>query len=112
VIAADVILKSSDLADVYYLGVGKTVACLGPLLQRPSENPRATLLTMFMGAVGEAERLRVNDNPTKRDHIHRAYAKLVQYESMVRLYQTPIVCEHMLHGAVQHVRDHESLFEE
>lgn len=28
---------------------------LGPLLQKPSENPHATLVTLFMNAIAEAE---------------------------------------------------------
>lgn len=33
-----------------------TVGLLGPLLQKPAENPHATLVTLFMNAVAETDR--------------------------------------------------------
>lgn len=36
-----------------YLGVQRTLAILSPLLQERTENPHATLITLFMNAVGE-----------------------------------------------------------
>jgi hypothetical protein len=109
-----VILQVSNLSDLYYLGVDKTVSCLGPLLQRPSDNPHATLLTLFMGAVGEAERLRApsSTDTTKKDELRRGLESLVQYQSMGKLYQTPAVFDRMIDGALNHVRDHKYLFEE
>ncbi|KAK5701102.1 hypothetical protein LTR17_022899 [Elasticomyces elasticus] len=46
-------IEVSNIADVGYLGLGRTVGYLGPLLQRPQENPHVTLITLFMNAMGE-----------------------------------------------------------
>ena len=46
-------LQVSNISDAGYMGIGKTVAYLTPLLQHPSKNSHATLLTLFMNAVAE-----------------------------------------------------------
>lgn len=45
----------SNISDAGYLGVHKTIFHMVPLLQPPSQNPHATLITLFMNAVPEAE---------------------------------------------------------
>ena len=46
-------LKVANICDSGYLGIYKTLAGLGPLLQRPRDNPHASLLGVFMNAVME-----------------------------------------------------------
>ncbi|KAK5133101.1 hypothetical protein LTR08_008211 [Meristemomyces frigidus] len=46
-------VEVSNICDRNYLGCAKTVASLGPLLQRPHTNTHATLLMLFMNAVPE-----------------------------------------------------------
>ncbi|KAK0257347.1 hypothetical protein LTR29_005146 [Friedmanniomyces endolithicus] len=44
-------IEVSNIVDVAYLGIGRTLDLLGPLLQPQSVNPHATMLTLFMNAV-------------------------------------------------------------
>lgn len=46
-------LQTSNICDVGYVGPAQTVQLFGPLLQKPSENPHATLVTPFMNAIGK-----------------------------------------------------------
>ncbi|KAK3615501.1 hypothetical protein LTR22_027412 [Elasticomyces elasticus] len=72
-------IEVSNIADVGYLGLGRTVGYLGPLLQRPQENLHATLITLFMNAIGET----VSDSEQMR--IVKAEMKQVlQYRSLIR----------------------------
>lgn len=43
----------SNIADRGYLGVHRTIYLMIPLLQAPSLNPHATLITLFMNVVEE-----------------------------------------------------------
>lgn len=45
--------QTSNIADVTYLGPHHTVCLLSPLLEPPSRNPHATLVTLFMNAAPE-----------------------------------------------------------
>lgn len=111
--ATDVfILWVSNICDLYYLGTEKTVSSLSPLLQKPSVNPHATLLTLFMCAAGEVQRMRNASAAAQREYERIGAAKLSQYQIMVKLLRTRPVFNAMMHGALYHVRDHESLFEE
>lgn len=40
----------ANVCDVSYLGCARSLVDLSPLLQRPSENPHATILMLFMNA--------------------------------------------------------------
>ncbi|KAK0323254.1 hypothetical protein LTR82_005614 [Friedmanniomyces endolithicus] len=44
-------IEVSNIVDVAYLGIGRTLDLLGTLLQPQSVNPHATMLTLFMNAV-------------------------------------------------------------
>jgi len=44
-------LQTSNISDEGFLGMRCTVSVLSPLLQRPSENPHATLITSLVNAV-------------------------------------------------------------
>ncbi|KAK5735629.1 hypothetical protein LTR17_007980 [Elasticomyces elasticus] len=44
-------VEVANIVDRGYLGIINTLHCLGPLLQNPSDNPHATMLTLFMNAV-------------------------------------------------------------
>ncbi|KAK1055362.1 hypothetical protein LTR12_013176 [Friedmanniomyces endolithicus] len=46
-------IEVSNIVDGAYLGIEKTLGLLGPLLQPPSVNPHAAMLTLFMNAVPE-----------------------------------------------------------
>nr|OQO25304.1 hypothetical protein B0A51_13954 [Rachicladosporium sp. CCFEE 5018] len=46
----------SNITDVGYLGMLRTAACLGPLLDAPADNPYSTLISAFLNAVDETER--------------------------------------------------------
>lgn len=46
-------LQTSNICDLGYVGPAQTVQLLGPLLQKPSENPHATLVTSFMNAIDQ-----------------------------------------------------------
>jgi hypothetical protein len=112
-LSADVpALQVSNICDFYYLGTEKTVSSLGPLLQKSSVNPHATLLMLFMCAAGEAYRIRTASAAAQREHERIGAIKLAQYQIMQRLFKTRSVFNAMIHGAHYHVRDHESLFEE
>jgi hypothetical protein len=43
----------SNIADSGYLGPVKTLETFSPLLKQPSQNPHATLITLFLNAVDE-----------------------------------------------------------
>lgn len=43
----------SNISDAGYLGIAKVAGFLGPLLQDPTDNKHATLITLFMNAVQE-----------------------------------------------------------
>lgn len=44
-------------------GIGRTLQLMMPLLKQPSDNPHATLITLFMGAVGRT----INDSDRERE---------------------------------------------
>lgn len=90
----------------------KTVSCLGPLLQKPSVNPHATLLTSFMSATLETYReLRAVDTVARKGYERAATGKLEHYQSVMRLVTKLEVFRPMIYVAFQQVLDHESLFE-
>lgn len=47
-------IEVSNVADLCFLGLEKTLRSFGPLLKHPAVNPHATLITMFMTAVLQA----------------------------------------------------------
>ncbi|EXK76747.1 hypothetical protein FOQG_18522 [Fusarium oxysporum f. sp. raphani 54005] len=46
-------IEVSNISDGGYLGIHQTVGIMSPLLQAPSNNPHATLITLFMNVVDE-----------------------------------------------------------
>ena len=46
-------IETANIADTVYCRLDQTLEHLSPLLQKPSENRHATMLTLFMNAVGE-----------------------------------------------------------
>lgn len=44
----------SNITDLGYVGLPKTLALLSPLLQNRAANPHVTMITLFMNAVGMA----------------------------------------------------------
>ncbi|KAF5723855.1 hypothetical protein FMUND_1463 [Fusarium mundagurra] len=46
-------IEVSNISDGGYLGIRSTVAMMAPLLRKPSINPHATLVTLFMNMVDE-----------------------------------------------------------
>lgn len=46
-------IEVSNICDAGYLGYAKTLYSLGPLLQKKSTNPHATLIMLFMNAIEE-----------------------------------------------------------
>lgn len=46
-------VEASNISNYYYLDPGATVRLLAPLLEKPSANPYATLINLFMNAVHE-----------------------------------------------------------
>jgi hypothetical protein len=48
-------IQTSNISDGHFIGPHRTVRLLGPLLQTPAQNPHATLITLFMNAVVEAD---------------------------------------------------------
>ncbi|KAK2829922.1 hypothetical protein FQN49_007126 [Arthroderma sp. PD_2] len=44
-------IEVSNISDVFWLGIPRTLGLMMPLLQTPLENPHATLITLFMNAV-------------------------------------------------------------
>ncbi|CAK4027567.1 Hypothetical predicted protein [Lecanosticta acicola] len=65
-------IETSNIADRAYLGTARTVGLLGPLLQKPADNPYATLITSYMNAV---EEVCLQDGKTSQTDI----AKVFQY---------------------------------
>jgi hypothetical protein len=59
-------IEVSNISDGGYLGIHQTVGIMSPLLQAPSINPYATLVTLFMNVVDE--------NMTQRDQMADATA--------------------------------------
>jgi hypothetical protein len=47
------LFKVGNIGDTAYLGIEETLKTFGTLLQPPSVNPYATLITMFLNAVTE-----------------------------------------------------------
>ncbi|KAL5342064.1 hypothetical protein BJX70DRAFT_386470 [Aspergillus crustosus] len=71
-------IEVSNISDIGWLGIHKTLGCMVPLLQRLSENPHATLITLFMNAVqqtmpvGDHERRsRVDSIGAEATHLRR-----------------------------------------
>ncbi|KAF4339369.1 hypothetical protein FBEOM_6783 [Fusarium beomiforme] len=46
-------IEVSNASDAAYLGIPRTIILMAPLLRPPTENPRATLITLFMNAITE-----------------------------------------------------------
>jgi hypothetical protein len=65
-----------------------------------------------MCAAGEVQRMRNASAAAQREYERIGANKLIQYQIMVKLLRTRPVFNAMMHGALYHVRDHESLFEE
>lgn len=65
----------SNICDEGWLGTDRTVSLLGPLLQKPSEKPHATLLLLYMNAVMEAH----TQNHTSME---KSTEKLMQYKTI------------------------------
>ncbi|KAK7973521.1 trehalose-phosphatase [Apiospora saccharicola] len=57
-------IETSNIADLAYLNPVGAVSRLGPLLKPPSENPHATLITLFINAVHDIAALSGVDNHT------------------------------------------------
>ena len=53
----------SNISDAAYLGPTRTLAILTPLLRSPAENPKATIITLFMNAIDET----LTDDDRMRD---------------------------------------------
>ncbi|OJJ76995.1 hypothetical protein ASPBRDRAFT_49989 [Aspergillus brasiliensis CBS 101740] len=47
-------IEVSNISDQGYLGIHKTLRAMVPLLQKPVDNPHATLITLFLNAVKES----------------------------------------------------------
>lgn len=56
-------LQVSNIADVGFLGIHRTLECMIPLLQVPLVNPHATLITLLMNAVDEPKIMDRVDGP-------------------------------------------------
>lgn len=63
----------ANISDAGYVGCAKTVAYLAPLLQSPTTNPHATLITFFMNAVQEMV------GPDAREDLEQEVRKLAKY---------------------------------
>ncbi|RYP39103.1 hypothetical protein DL766_000559 [Monosporascus sp. MC13-8B] len=73
----------SNICDMGYLGIDTTLKTFAPLLQLPSVNEYATLVTLFMNAVAEmrmmaASTLPFIDYPFREDH-REQMKKVLQY---------------------------------
>ncbi|EME83216.1 uncharacterized protein MYCFIDRAFT_45968 [Pseudocercospora fijiensis CIRAD86] len=60
-------IEAANIADKAYLGVARTVSSLAPLLDPPHINQHATLITLFMNAIGEADQTFPDDASRQAD---------------------------------------------
>ncbi|KAJ5389499.1 uncharacterized protein N7496_000567 [Penicillium cataractarum] len=67
----------SNISDIGWLGIHRTLYLMVPLLQTPAQNPHATLITLFMNAVDET--LTVEDQMQGLTPNSRATKTLLQY---------------------------------
>ena len=63
----------SNITDSGYLGPKHTLATFGPLLKPKFQNPRATLLVLFLNAVHEIEPYDSSMMAVKRSEKHRTF---------------------------------------
>ena len=63
----------SNITDSGYLGPKHTLTTLGPLLKPKFQNPRATLLALFLNAVHEIEPYNSSMMAVKRSDKHRMF---------------------------------------
>lgn len=76
---ADTLYKVGNICDNAYLGLGVTLQTFRPLLQPPSVNPHATLITLFLNAVAEIGMMN-QSIPGRRATSHRqALQRLMGY---------------------------------
>ena len=97
---------------MFWLGTEKTVSALGPLLQRPSVNPRATLLTLIMAAIDEVTTIRPDSAIVQKENERLGLARMCQCQAMLQMPRKPAVFDAMKVVAMHLVRDNESLFRE
>jgi len=71
-------IETSNIADIWCLGVKQLVTRLLPLLQASVNNPHATLMTTFMNAVHEIRR---HDTPQS---MHHEVARVMEYIPLPR----------------------------
>lgn len=103
-------VEASNVGDVQYLGVARTVEHLGRFLQWPKNNPHATLITLFMTAVKERTSKEKEDVKEKRGEMLR----LMQYVPFTAIemdstymYSSRAMMRITAHG---HVRDVDKSF--
>lgn len=96
---------------MHYLGPEQTLSTLGPLLQKSSVNPHATLLALFKTAVGEAQSSQPRSITAQKEFDRIAANRVCQYKSILKLLKAEAVFDPMLSAAVRYVWDHQSLFE-
>ncbi|RYP29499.1 hypothetical protein DL767_006689 [Monosporascus sp. MG133] len=73
----------SNICDMGYLGIDTTLKTFAPLLQLPSVNQHATLVTLFLNAVAEMKMMAASipafiDYPLREDH-REQMKKVLQY---------------------------------
>ncbi|KAK4101258.1 hypothetical protein N658DRAFT_566963 [Parathielavia hyrcaniae] len=70
-------IKVSNISDCGYLGIRRTLAFAVPLLQEPSVNTHATLITLFMNAV--SENMTAGDRAARMNSNSRTMKRMLKY---------------------------------
>ncbi|KAI2467246.1 hypothetical protein F4781DRAFT_444529 [Annulohypoxylon bovei var. microspora] len=99
-------IEIANISDAGYLGMAKTVCYIGPLLKRPSDNPCAALVALFLNAVDE-----IFDDAEKRKVIEHEIMEVWKYmrpQPPTGPYDASIIVNDV---ATQQVRDVEKYFD-
>ncbi|KAF2230331.1 hypothetical protein EV356DRAFT_345567 [Viridothelium virens] len=107
-------IDCSNVADEEFLGIKKTLATVGPFLKPKSENPHATILTLFLNAIDNADSS--SGNTGKRDAFRQHYRTLMslnpwalqEFHSGEPSLRNPAFVR--IAGDTKLLRDHEKFF--
>ncbi|KAF9773218.1 hypothetical protein IL306_009010 [Fusarium sp. DS 682] len=103
-------IEVSNISDDGYLGIRRTVALMAPLLRSPTENPHATLITLFMDGIEENKTIadQVGDVHAFSANVHRLIGYLPLVQRQLGLYDGELI-KYMC--AADLVRNHDHILD-
>lgn len=100
-------LQVSNISDRGYLGIARTLGLLSPLLQKRTDNPHATMITLFMNAVAEIVHS-APPNGAERKSLTRKVAGYLPVKGPLRSEYDPEIIQSVTAHDI--VRDNEKCF--